>query len=171
MTETLLLNEDLTAEYDRGYGGSAKGHTERHIAGLRSVALFVTRGGSTAPLMASRCPQCTAPSYVAASGARFDGPGVPHVCKTREPAPLLFKPCIGCSCGATGLQAANSCPRNSFLQTFTDAGKVTREELDAVKRDVQALARVAMMHRADAPFSAAQRQDACDIVVRLAEGR
>ena len=148
MTETLLLNEDLERVYRQALGGDRG--VSAHVTGLRAVALFALRGGSLTEW--DHCKACggkiLGTKY--GEGRSYDGPGVPHVCKPREGRAVRHICDSECEC---------------------DGSVVTREELDAVKRDVQALARVAMMHRADAPFSAAQRQDACDIVRRIAEGR
>ena len=143
MTETLLLNEDLTAEYDRGYcGGRDRDSMERHIAGLRSVALFVARGGSQPEW--DHCKACggkiLGTKY--GEGRSYDGPGVPHVCKPREAGDLKVPSGPDCTCFS--VLTVRGCPVHapaSFkFETMADAGKVTREELDAVKRDVRSIA-------------------------------
>lgn len=65
------------------------------------------------------------------------------------------------NCGAKFWQAAgHTCPV-----------PVTRAEYDALRADVQALARVLTAGRADAPFTEADRNDAYSRVRTLAEGK
>ena len=170
MTETLLLNEDLEREYQHAYA-SAGLNRNAHLTALRAVALFVARGGSQPEW--DHCKACggkiLGTKY--GEGRSYDGPGVPHVCKPPEPHPgnvgvywcgkcqsnaVTYPPHV-CKPNIPGLQQGR-------LEYVTDAGKVTREELDAVKRDVRTLAKVL-----GAPGVVPGRE--LEAVWRIAEGR